>query len=196
MTLFFARCRYWNWHQNRSTQTKLRVKSSKLIIDKAVPKTNSAISFFFQENITFHWHFPETLWFRLAELLLSNLLLHIYHSVWKFQKSLILQHWLNGQRWLWMNFIDSMDKDNDGWTSFLFACRYGHQDAVKLFARWRWDIFGYFETLWTRHALLHYPFSMLLKDKDKACDLCESIVFPSVSYVAPFFTPKLVRQIH
>ena len=32
-----------------------------------------------------------------------------------------------------MNFIDSMDKDNDGWTPFIFACRYGHQDAVQLF---------------------------------------------------------------
>ena len=33
------------------------------------------------------------------------------------RKSLILQHWLNGERQLWMNFIDSMDKDNHGWTS-------------------------------------------------------------------------------
>ena len=32
-----------------------------------------------------------------------------------------------------MNFIDSMDKDNDGWTPLIFACRYGHQDAVQLF---------------------------------------------------------------
>ena len=32
-----------------------------------------------------------------------------------------------------MNFIGSMDKDNDGWTPFIFACRYGHQDAVQLY---------------------------------------------------------------
>ena len=99
MTLFFARCRYWNWHQNRSTQTKLRVKSSKLIIDKAVPKTNSAISFFFQENITFHWHFPETLWFRLALLHDRDpavICYYISQCLKITQKSLIFQHWFDG----------------------------------------------------------------------------------------------------
>ena len=44
-----------------------------------------------------------------------------------------------------MNFIDSMDKDNYGWTSFISACRYGHQDAVKLFVKL--DIFGNFDPL-------------------------------------------------
>ena len=35
-------------------------------------------------------------------------------------------HWFNGQRWLWMNFIDSMDKDNYGWTSLIQWTRIIH----------------------------------------------------------------------
>ena len=27
--------------------------------------------------------------------------------------------------------IDLIDKDNDGWTAFMFTCKYGRQDVVK-----------------------------------------------------------------
>ena len=45
-----------------------------------------------------------------------------------------------------LHWFNAMDKDNYGWTPFIFACRYGHQDAVKLFVKW--NIFGDFEPLW------------------------------------------------
>ena len=32
-----------------------------------------------------------------------------------------------------LHWFNAMNKDNYGWTPFIFACRYGHQDAVKLF---------------------------------------------------------------
>ena len=28
--------------------------------------------------------------------------------------------------------IDWIDKDDDGWTAFMYACEYGRQDVVKL----------------------------------------------------------------
>ena len=116
----------WLWHYSSldaaigidiKRQTKLRVKSSKLIIDKAVPKTNSAISFFFQENITFHWHFPEILVSSGASprsRSCSNLLLHIT----VFENYTKKSHF-STLIW-WRLAIIPMTKDNDGWTSFLF----------------------------------------------------------------------------
>ena len=49
-------------------------------------------------------------------------------------------HWFNGQRLLWMNFIESMDKDNYGWTQNVNVARFARNVE--------WDFFYDFQTLW------------------------------------------------
>ena len=91
MTLFFARCRYWNWHQtaDKVTGQVLEIDNRQSgaknkLSDLVFLSGKYHISLTFPRDFGFVWRFSSVICYYISQCLKIT------------QKSLIFQHWFDG----------------------------------------------------------------------------------------------------